>query len=446
MQNNRIRIFCTLAILAISMVDVFAQDPLPSWNEGASKRSIVDFVRRVTIEGSEFFVPAAERIAVFDNDGTLWCEYPLPNQAVFALDEINRLLPEHPEWRNETVIASVLDGDLAALRSDHNAGLIQLLALTHAGMTVDAFYERVESWLKTAIHPRFECAYTQVIYQPMRELLDYLRANQFETWIVSGGGQEFMRVFAEETYGIPPQRVIGSYGKLKYELVNGKPTLTKTFDMLFVDDKEGKPVGIAQFIGRRPIACFGNSDGDQAMMEYTTIDNPNPSFGLIVHHTDAEREYAYDANPTSSGKLTTALQAAAERGWTVVDMKQDWKTVFPNSDTGNVPELKGNWLVEDIGGRGVMDRAQSTVEFGEDGGVSGNTCVNRYAGKVDIDGNQLRFGPLATTRRAGPPAMMDQEQRFLKAMESTVSYELGEPGILYFLDAKGQKTLRLSKQ
>lgn len=434
------------ALLPCSLGSTYADDPLPSWNQGMSKQAIVAFVQEVTTEGSESFVPAAERIAVFDNDGTLWCEYPLPNQAIFAFDEIKRMLPENPKWKEEPAVAALLNGDTAALKADHNAGLIKLLALTHAGITTDEFEMRIENWLATAKHPRFDCSYTQVIYQPMLEVLEYLRANQFETWIVSGGGQDFMRVFAEETYGIPPQQVIGSYGKLKYELVDGKPTLTKTLDSLFVDDKEGKPVAIAQFIGRRPIACFGNSNGDQAMMEYTTIDNPRPSFGLIVHHTDAEREYAYDANPTGSGKLTTALAVAPQLGWTVVDMQKDWSTVFPVHAGQQHAQLTGNWLVEDIDGRGVIDNAQTTVEFGADGAVSGNSCVNRYSGKTDIENNSLSFGPLAATRKAGPPAMMDQEQRFFKAIDSVTAYKFGDPGIVYFLNANGNRVLKLSKQ
>jgi phosphoglycolate phosphatase-like HAD superfamily hydrolase len=307
-----------------------ATDPLPSWNDVASKKAIIEFVERVTKEGSPDFVPVSERIATFDNDGTLWSENPLPFQAIFAADEIKRLMPEHPEWKDNAAIKAFQAKDVAALTEDHNKGLLEILAITHAGITTDEFDQRVESWLETAKHPRFDRSYNQCVYQPMLELLSYLRANGFQTWIVSGGGQDFMRVFAEETYGIPPQQVIGSYTRAKFELKDGKPTLIKTMDAVFVDDKAGKPVGIDQFIGQRPIAAFGNSDGDQAMIEYTTIDNPRPSFGLIVHHTDAEREYAYDAHPKSSGKLVTALEAAAKNGWTVVDMKTDWKTVFPS--------------------------------------------------------------------------------------------------------------------
>lgn len=440
------RFVCFALTLFAASANSIAQDPLPSWNEGPSKQAIVAFVDRVTDPGAESFVPVPERIAVFDNDGTLWCENPVPNQAAFAIDEIKRLLPENPDWKQDPAVQALLDGDIDALKADHNAALIRIFALTHAGVTTDEFDRRVENWLATAKHPKFDGAYTQVIYKPMLELLDYLRANEFETWIVSGGGKDFMRVFAEETYGIPPQQVIGSYGKLKYELIDDQPTLTKTLDSLFVDDKEGKPVAIGQFIGRRPIACFGNSDGDQAMMEYTTIDNPRASFGLIVHHTDSDREYAYDAKPASSGKLVTALADAPRRGWTVVDMKSDWKIVFPPIANPDPKQLIGKWLVEDIGGRGVIDRAQTTIEFAVDGTVSGSTCVNRFSGNANVEDGKLSFGPLRTTRRAGPPAMMDQEQKFLRAIESVVAYESNEPGMLHLLDDEGQKSIKLSRR
>jgi hypothetical protein len=321
---------CLLGPIAILLLGSHAAaDPLPSWAEGDAKRSIVDFVERVTTKGAEGFVPAEDRIAVFDNDGTLWCEYPVPNQAAFAFDEVRRMLPDRPDWESDPAVQSVLSGDVAGLTGNHHKRLLQVLALTHAGMTTDEFDRRVAEWLATAKHPRFARPYSATIYQPMLEVLAYLRANGFQTWIVCGGGQDFMRVFAQDVYGIPPQQVIGSHGKLKYELRDGRPTLTKTLDTLFIDDKEGKPVGIHQFLGRRPIACFGNSDGDQAMLEYTTIDNPLPSFGMIVHHTDAGREYAYDVNPPGSGELKSALDAAPRAGWVVVDMQRDWLQVFP---------------------------------------------------------------------------------------------------------------------
>jgi len=312
-----------------SSATAWGDDPLPSWNDGDTRQSIIAFVKKVTQKDSDSFVPVDERIAVFDNDGTLWTENPLPNEAVFAFSEIERMLPAHPEWNDDPAVQALQKHDIAALLADNHKGLFKIIALTHAGMSPDDFDKRVSDWLPTAKDKRFDRHYNELIYQPMLELLTYLRANDFQTWIVSGGGQDFMRVFAQNTYGIPPQQVIGSHALVKFEMIDGKPTLTKTMDGIFIDDKDGKPVGIHQFIGRRPIASFGNSDGDQAMLEYTTINNPLPSFGLIVHHTDAEREYAYDANPKSSGKLVTALAAAPRYGWTVVDMKADWKTVFP---------------------------------------------------------------------------------------------------------------------
>ncbi|MCR9295524.1 MAG: META domain-containing protein [bacterium] len=443
--TNVQRVACSCMLMVFASLS-WAQDPLPSWNEGEVKQSILEFVRDVSTVGSERFVPAEERIAVFDNDGTLWCEYPIPNQAAFAFDEIQRMLPESPEWQDDPAVKALLAGDVSTLKADHHHGLLRIMALTHSGMTVEEFDTRVAEWLSTARHPRFDRPYTETVYQPMLELLAFLRDNGFQTWIVSGGGQDFMRVFAQDTYSIPPQQVVGSYGRLKYELKDGKPQLTKTLDTLFVDDREGKPVGIQQFIGRRPIACFGNSDGDQAMLEYTTIDNPNPSFGLIVHHTDAEREYAYDANPTSSGKLVTALEAASQNAWTIVDMQRDWKQVFTDSNHMSLSQtIIGKWLAEDIDAKGIVDNAQSTLELAADGSLSGSTSVNRYSGKATIEAARIQIGPLASTRRAGPPALMEQERRFLQALEKTASYAFTENGMLQLLDSNGQVLARFSR-
>lgn len=304
-------------------------DPLPSWNEGKSKQSIIDFVARVTKEGSSDFVPVPDRIAVFDNDGTLWPENPVPFQLAFVLDELKRRVPNEPKLAEDPMVQAALAGEVGKLlEGPHHDGLMRILALTHTGMTTVDFQKTVDTWLATARHPRFDKLYSQLTYQPMQEVLTYLRANGFKTFIVSGGGADFMRAWSERVYGIPPEQVVGSTALTKYELRDSGPVLIKTMNHAFVDDKAGKPVGIHQFIGRRPIACFGNSDGDWQMLQYTTIKNPRPSFGLIVHHTDAEREYAYDAHPKSSGKLVEALKEAPERGWTVVDMKQDWKQVF----------------------------------------------------------------------------------------------------------------------
>ena len=300
---------------------------LPSWNETPARQMIIDFVTQVTTEGHATFVPPAERIAVFDNDGTLWPENPAPFQLLFVLDEIKRLAPQLPEWKENATIQAALTADIAALKEQGKHAAMELLAATHAGITTDDFNDRVRNWLRTATHPRFQRPYVELAYAPMLEVLDYLRANNFQTWIVSGGGADFMRVFAEETYGIPPERVVGSFGPVHYEIREGVPVLLKDVGMPFVDDKEGKPVGIHRQIGRRPIACFGNSDGDKAMMEWTTM-GPRRGLGVLIHHTDAEREYAYDAAPKSSGKLIEALADAPQRGWTVVDMQNDFAQIF----------------------------------------------------------------------------------------------------------------------
>ena len=317
-----------LLFLLVLLAPFAAADPLPSWNSGPAKQAILDFVAKVTDPDAKEFVPVPERLAVFDNDGTLWPENPMPFQLSFALDELKRRLPDEPAWKDDPMVQAALAGDLPTLLADHYKGLFHIIDLTGSGMTTEDFSDRVRAWFATAKHPRFDRPYDQLAYQPMLEVLEFLRANGFKTCIVSGGGADFMRVFAERVYGIPPEQVIGSYTRTVFELRDSGPVLVKTMKDLFIDDKSGKPVAIHQFLGRRPIACFGNSDGDKAMLEYTTINNPHPSFGLIVHHTDANREYAYDSSPKSSGKLVEALADAPKRGWIVVDMKTDWEKIF----------------------------------------------------------------------------------------------------------------------
>jgi len=319
-----------LALLSVAVVfaaRATAAEPLPSWNDGPARKAILEFIERTTTPGAPDFLEPAARIAVFDNDGTLWPETPLPFQAQFVLDELERLQGDHPEWKENPAITAALAGDVASvLRSGSGQGAM-LLEATHAGMTVDEFNDRVRRWLDTARHPVYGRPYSDLAYQPMLEVLDLLRDHGFTPFIVSGGGADFMRVWAEEVYGIPPSQVIGSYGKVRYELRDDRPVLVKEGGIELIDDREGKPVGIHRFIGRRPVACFGNSDGDQAMLEWTTIGH-EPAFGLIVHHTDAVRESAYDSDPKGTGKLVTALEAAPRRGWVVVDMARDWKVVF----------------------------------------------------------------------------------------------------------------------
>ena len=317
-----------LLFLLVLLAPFAAADPLPSWNSGPAKQAILDFVAKVTDPDSKEFVPVPERLAVFDNDGMLWPENPMPFQFAFALDELKRRLPDEPAWKDDPMVQAALAGDLPTLLADHYKGLFHIIDLTGSGMTTEDFANRVRAWFATAKHPRFDRPYDQLAYQPMLEVLEFLRANGFTTCIASGGGADFMRVFAERVYGIPPEQVIGSNTRTVFELRDSGPVLVKTMKDLFIDDKSGKPVAIHQFLGRRPIACFGNSDGDKAMLEYTTINNPHPSFGLIVHHTDANREYAYDSSPKSSGKLVEALADAPKRGWIVVDMKADWKKIF----------------------------------------------------------------------------------------------------------------------
>ncbi|QDU29361.1 haloacid dehalogenase-like hydrolase [Anatilimnocola aggregata] len=302
-------------------------DPLPSWNKCAARTDILDFVACATDADCPNFIPPAERIAVFDNDGTLWCEQPVYVQMQFVFDRVRQQAAQHPEWKTAEPFAAVLRHDIKALAAAGEKGMLQLLAATHTGMTTADFEQIVTQWLATARHPKFDRPYTELVYQPMLEVLAFLRSKGFKAYIVSGGGIEFMRPFTERVYGIPPEQVIGSSGKLKYELRDAEPVLMRLAELDFVDDKTGKPVGIQKLIGRRPVFAFGNSDGDYEMLRWTTA-GKGSRIGLIVHHTDAEREYAYDRD-SHVGRLARALDEAPDRGWSVVDMRRDWKTIFP---------------------------------------------------------------------------------------------------------------------
>lgn len=316
----------SLALFSAALVlPAIAADPLPSWNEGATKQAILGFVEKVTSEGADF-VPPAERIAVFDNDGTLWAEQPLYFQAFYLFDRVKALAPQHPEWATEEPFASVLKGDYKSALAGGEHGLLAMAAATHAGLTSEEFSASVNDWLATAKHPFTGKAYTDMVYQPMLELLDHLRANGFKTFIVSGGGIDFMRPWTERVYGIPPEQVIGSSLKAAYEVREGKPVIVKRPELDFIDDKAGKPVGIHQHIGRRPIFAAGNSDGDFEMLEWTTS-GEGPRLGILIHHTDAEREFAYDRE-SHVGKLARGLDEAPQRGWSLIDMKSDWKTIY----------------------------------------------------------------------------------------------------------------------
>ena len=305
--------------------------PVSSEQPTGPKAAIVAFVEKVTRAGSPDFVPEPERIAVFDNDGTLWIEQPMYVQLAFALDRVKAEAQNHPEWATTLPFKAVLEGDMKALAAGGEKGLLELIMATHAGMTSNEFQKIVTDWIATARDERFKRPYTELVYQPMLELLAYLRANGFKTFIVSGGGIEFMRPWSEKIYGVPPEQVVGSSIKTKFEMKDGAPTLFRLPEVNFIDDKTGKPVGINEQIGRRPIAAFGNSDGDLEMLQWTTLTD-GPGFGLIVHHTDAEREYAYDRK-SEFGQLDKALDAAAVNNWTVVDMKADWKQIFPGKSS-----------------------------------------------------------------------------------------------------------------
>ena len=317
-------------VLHVGLAIAQATDPLPSWNDGNAKRSIAAFVEKVTTPGSPDFVPPAERIATFDNDGTLWAEKPVYFQLLFALDRVKELAPRHPEWKDKEPFASLLKGDVKSALGHGDKALLEIVMVTHAGMTTIEFEKTVKDWIATARHPETRRPYTEMVYQPMLELLAYLRANGFKTFIVSGGGIEFMRPWSEAVYGVPPEQVVGSSIKTKFEMRDDGPVLVRLPEVNFVDDKEGKPVGINSHIGRRPVAAFGNSDGDLQMLQWTTA-GQGARFGLLVHHTDGEREWAYDKD-SSVGRLDKAFTEAEIKGWTVVDMKRDWKVIYPSEE------------------------------------------------------------------------------------------------------------------
>ena len=327
--SHRMRGIAAAAAILLALTAAGAEaDPLPSWNEGAAKQAIVDFVSRVTAEGGPDFVPVAERIAVFDNDGTLWVEHPMYTQLAFAIARVRALAAEHPDWATTQPFKAALDGDMKAFAATGMHGFTEIIAATHAGMTTDEFETIVADWLATAKHPRFDRPYTELVYQPMLEVMAYLRDNGFETYIVSGGGIEFMRPWTDRVYGVPPQNVVGSSIETTFEMRDGIPILMRLPDIDFVDDRAGKPVGINSHIGRRPIAAFGNSDGDLEMLQWTTIGADGARLGMIVHHTDAVREYAYDRD-TDFGRLDAALDAAPNEGWILIDMARDWNVLWP---------------------------------------------------------------------------------------------------------------------
>ena len=330
MNSARPRNAWVLAIaflLALVVDPAQCAEPLASWNDGPAKARIVGFVQAVTDSSNKDYVPPADRIAVFDNDGTLWSEQPAYFQLLFAIDRVRALAPKYPQWKTQQPFKAVLEGDMKALAASGERGLLTLVMATHAGLTSEQFDAIARNWLATARHPTFKRPYTDLVFKPMLELLEYLRANGFKTYIVSGGGVEFVRAFSERTYGIPPEQVIGSSIRTRYEVRNGRPALVRLPEVDFIDDKAGKPVGIQKFIGKRPIAAFGNSDGDFEMLEWVTSGG-GLRLGLLVHHDDADREFAYD-RASAVGRLARGLDEGPKRGWSIVSMKRDWATVYP---------------------------------------------------------------------------------------------------------------------
>jgi len=326
-MNKHLLNLLVVGAVSLAGATAHAADPLPSWNDGPAKKSILSFVAKTTKRGGPDFVPPAERIATFDNDGTLWVEQPMYTQLAFALDRVKALAPLHPEWKTNEPFASLLKGDVGQALAGGDKSILEIVMATHAGMTTTEFEEVVKNWIATAKHPRFKRPYTECVYQPMIELLAYLRASGFKTFIVSGGGIEFMRPWAEKVYGIPPEQVVGSSIKTNFEMRGGKPVLVRLPELNFIDDKTGKPVGINEHIGRRPVAAFGNSDGDAQMLQWTQA-GAGARLMMLVHHDDADREYAYGAE-SKIGTFSDALTAEAKAGgWTIISMKTDWKRIF----------------------------------------------------------------------------------------------------------------------
>jgi heat shock protein HslJ/phosphoserine phosphatase len=417
-----------------------AADPLPSWNEGAAKQALLDFVARVVNPSSDGYVPPDQRIATFDNDGTLWVEKPVYTQLTFTFDRVVELAPSHPEWKTKQPFQALLAGDKQQVAASGIPGLLALAGATHAGLTVEAFESLVTNWLATARHPRFKRPFTELVYQPQLELLDYLRAHDFKTYIVSGGGIEFMRPWTEKVYGIPPEQVIGSSIVTEYQFQDGKPVLMRLPKINFVDDKAGKPVAIRHHIGRRPILALGNSDGDLEMVQWTTAGSGS-RLGLFVHHTDAQREYAYDRT-SHVGKLDKVLDLIQGRGtnendWIMVDMKQDWKRIFPweSLETGPTNTLQGTWTLIQLEGDTLPDGAKPPeITFAANGAVSGFTGVNRFTGKFTPQGETL-FGPgMATTRMAGAPTAMKLEAEFLSAMRDVNQFKVKRDRLTFSAD------------
>ncbi|HWL56287.1 MAG TPA: HAD family hydrolase [Paracoccus sp. (in: a-proteobacteria)] len=328
-SSRKLLVLAQAACLAVAMPLAAFAEELASWNDGPTKSAITDFVKAATTDGAPGWIAPEDRIAVFDNDGTLWSEQPAYFQAFFVFDRIKEMAPTHPEWKEQPPFKGVLEGDMSAVAASGEKGLMELLAVTHSGMTDEGFDTVLGKWLETARHPKTQRPFTEMTFAPMVELLDYLRDNGFQTWIVSGGGIDFMRPWTEAAYGVPPQQVVGSQIAKEYQIIDGKPQFMRKSDVFFVDDGAGKPIGIDRHIGKRPVMAFGNSDGDFQMLEYTTAGD-GPRFAAIVHHTDADREYAYDRE-SSFGKLDKALDAAPEKGWLLIDMAKDWSRVYPDA-------------------------------------------------------------------------------------------------------------------
>jgi heat shock protein HslJ/phosphoglycolate phosphatase-like HAD superfamily hydrolase len=424
------KLIIAAVLLLVTAATVFAQaDPLPSWNEGQSKKSIMDFVAKVTKPGSPDFVPEPERIATFDNDGTLWSEQPLYFQLLFGIDQVKALAPQHPEWKDQEPYKSVLAGDLKTAFAGGAKSLVAILGAGNTNITPDEYDQIVKKWAATAKHPKTGRLYTEMVFQPMLEVLAYLRANGFKTFITSGGGVDFMRAFSERVYGIPPEQVIGSVAEVKFEMRDGQPVLIRQPALSFFYDNVFKPVAIQRNIGRRPIAAFGNSDGDLQMLQWTCAGS-GTRFCLYVHHTDGEREWAYENTPLA--KFEKGLEEAKAKGWTVVDMKNEWKVIYPPQASSTVKPFPSGqrWRLREVNGMAV-ESTRAYLEFDPEAKrFSGDGGCNRIAGNFTLSGAQIRFAQVISTKRACLDGNIQKvESDLLKGLEEVTGFKI-ENGVL----------------
>lgn len=441
-------LFLLLTPFRFTFQVVSAQDgPLPSWSDDGAKQVLIEFVSATTTPGSPSFISPNNRIAVFDDGGTLWPESPVPFHFAFAMNEIKRLNPKVPIWDTNDLIQAVVSGEQQSYNDSEMANLSSILAEQQVGLTTDEFTQRIQSWAMLAKHPRFKRRYLDLAYQPMLEVIALLKSKGFTCYIIVEHDADFVRAWSQTMLGIPPDQVFGPFAPVAVELRDGKPVVIKSLGQP-TSQPDSKLIAIHRHIGRYPVLCFANSDTDEQVLKATTA--RTPSLGVIIHHTDQEREYVYDEQPSSTGKLSTVLEMATSNHWTVVDMKTDWKDVFMEP-AQSAPEFAGvptgiDFVVEEVSGTGVIDSSGAIIRFEPDNQVSGSTGCNRFSGATIIGAEQLVIGPISMTRRACAPAIMDQEKRISQALQQVATYRFDDKtDILHFYDKDSQSVMRLSR-